>query len=80
MSHDPVVDKCGNRKCSKCGCVYGRKCQTCCGHANIALENDHYAGIEMICQDCLLQFSLDEFNQLFEIRRLTRKRDATPPR
>lgn len=63
---DKIIDKYGNKECTKCGMHYGKACQNCCEHA-IELEKDHDCGVIIICYKCLKEFSVSEFKNNFVI-------------
>ena len=64
---DKVIDKYGNKKCSKCGTHYGKACQKCCDHKVEIEDTGNYAGIIIICNKCLKEFTISEFDNNYKI-------------
>lgn len=65
---DPVVDNVGNRRCA-CGAIYGGACQNCCKHEHLSIHWDYERGGVPECEQCLKEFTGDEFDSQFVITR-----------
>ena len=66
--NDKVIDRYGNKECSKCGTRYGKACWNCCEH-EVELEDNYDRGIIIVCNKCFKEFTIDEFNNDFIVTR-----------